>query len=57
LGDPLCGVLSDLMYIAKSLSQLYGELQENDNEKRVKALKGFSQLSSEGEVVAASNDL
>ena len=33
------------------------ELQQNLRERRVKALKGFSQLSSEGEIIAASNDL
>ena len=36
--------------------RLDGELQQNLVEKRVKALAGFSQLSSEGKVVAASED-
>ena len=31
------------------------ELQQNLNERRVKALKGFSQLSSEGKIITASN--
>jgi len=35
--------------------RLDGELQENLEERRVKALKGFSQLSSEGKIIAASN--
>jgi GT2 family glycosyltransferase len=37
--------------------RLDGELQKNLEERRVKALKGFSQLSSEGEVIAASNGI
>ena len=32
------------------------ELKRNLEEKRVKALKGFSQLSSEGEIIGASKD-
>jgi GT2 family glycosyltransferase len=36
--------------------RLDGVLQKNLEERRVKALKGFSQLSSEGEVIAASKD-
>jgi glycosyltransferase involved in cell wall biosynthesis len=36
--------------------RLDGELQKNLEQRRVKALKGFSQLSSEGEVIAASKD-
>jgi GT2 family glycosyltransferase len=36
--------------------RLNGELKKNLEERRVKALKGFSQLSSEGEVIAASRD-
>ncbi len=36
--------------------RLDGELQKNLEERRVKALKGFSQLSSEGKIVAASDD-
>jgi len=35
--------------------RLDGELKRNRDEKRVKALKGLSQLTSEGKVVAASN--
>jgi glycosyltransferase involved in cell wall biosynthesis len=35
--------------------RLDGELQKNLEERRVKALKGFSQLSPEGEVIAASD--
>ena len=35
--------------------RLDGELERNLEERRVKALKGFSQLSSEGEVIAASS--
>ena len=35
--------------------QLDNELEKNIKEKRIKALKGFSQLSSEGVVIAASN--
>ena len=34
--------------------RLDGELDRNLQEKRVTALKGFSQLSSEGEIVTAS---
>jgi glycosyltransferase involved in cell wall biosynthesis len=37
--------------------RLDGELQKNLEERRVKGLKGFSQLSSEGEVIAASNGI
>jgi hypothetical protein len=36
--------------------RLDNALQKNLEERRVKALKGFSQLSSEGEVIAASKD-
>jgi len=32
------------------------ELQQNLNEKRVKAVAGFSQLSSEGEIISSSDD-
>ena len=35
--------------------RLDSELQQNLAEKRVKALEGFSQLSSEGEIIAASD--
>ena len=37
-------------------ARLDGELQKNLEQRRLKALKGFSQLSSEGEVIAASKD-
>jgi glycosyltransferase involved in cell wall biosynthesis len=37
-------------------SRLDHELQQNLNERRVKALKGFSKLSSEGGIVSASKD-
>jgi len=35
--------------------RLDSEIQQNLKEKRVKALKGFSQLSSEGEIIGASS--
>jgi hypothetical protein len=35
--------------------RLDGELQKNLEERRIKALKGFSQLSAEGEVIATSD--
>jgi GT2 family glycosyltransferase len=35
--------------------RLDGELEKNLKERRTKAVKGFSQLSSEGEVIAASS--
>ncbi|MGD8985678.1 MAG: glycosyltransferase [Desulfobacteraceae bacterium] len=35
--------------------RLDGELEKNLEERRTKAVKGFSQLSSEGEVIAASS--
>ena len=35
--------------------RLDGELEKNLKERRTKAVKGFSQLSAEGEVIAASN--
>ncbi len=37
--------------------RLDNELENNLKERRVKALRGFSQLSSEGEVIAASENL
>ncbi|MBN1546220.1 MAG: glycosyltransferase [Syntrophaceae bacterium] len=36
--------------------RLDGEIQRNLEEKRIKALKGFSTLSAEGEVIAASGN-
>ena len=36
--------------------RLDSELQQNLVERRVKALEGFSQLSSEGEIISASDD-
>jgi hypothetical protein len=35
-------------------TRLDSEIEKNLQEKRVKALRGFSRLSSEGEVIAAS---
>ena len=32
------------------------EMHRNLDEKRIKALKGFSQLSSEGDIIAASDE-
>ena len=37
-------------------AKLDQELQRNLEEKRVKSLKGFSRLSSEGEIIAASRN-
>ena len=36
--------------------RLDGEIRRNIEDKRVRALRGFSQLSSEGDVIAASNE-
>ena len=37
-------------------TRLDSEIEKILQEKRVKALRGFSRLSSEGEVIAASNE-
>ena len=46
----------DLPVILGHRGKIIKELEQNLKERRVKALKGFSNLSSEGEIVSASKD-